>query len=436
MSDHRKSLQEWLSWQESLHFSAIDLGLDRIRQVAANLDLLRPEFPVITVAGTNGKGSTVAMLSSLLNEAGYRVGAYTSPHILRYNERIALNGNPVADEPICEAFAAIDAARGDVSLTYFEFGTLAAMWLFSRAAVDVAVLEVGLGGRLDAANLWDADVAVVTAIGIDHVSWLGDNREVIGREKAGIARAGKALICGDPEPPASIATVAKEVGAQSIQYGRDFSARYNSSAVIDSAASATFDVIFSALSPDEQADWLRLPLPGLLGEVQMRNAACALIALHQLRDCLPIKSSAVHRGLMGTKLFGRLQKLSSEPDVLVDVAHNPHAAEQLASWLQKNPTGGKNCVLFSILSDKDIDGVLTALKNVVDEWHYFPLEDERAMLLSDIQTAMDAHDITVAKPYAGLKQAWATLRLDLNSDDRVVAFGSFLVVSSMLENLP
>ncbi len=225
MSEQNKNLQEWLSWQESLHFSAIDLGLDRIRQVATNLGLLQPECPVITVAGTNGKGSTVALLSSLLNEAGYRVGAYISPHILRYNERIAFNGQPADDDFICDAFAAIDAARGDVSLTYFEFGTLAAMWLFVREAVDVIVLEVGLGGRLDAANLWDAEVAIITSIGIDHVDWLGDDREVIGREKAGIARPGKALICGDPEPPSSIAVVADEVGADYIQYGRDFSVR-------------------------------------------------------------------------------------------------------------------------------------------------------------------------------------------------------------------
>lgn len=436
MTDQKKSLQEWLSWQESLHFSAIDLGLDRIQQVAAKLDLLWPDFPIITVAGTNGKGSTVALLSSILTESGYCVGAYTSPHILYYNERIALNGKPVEDEAICEAFAAIDAARGDVSLTYFEFGTLAAMWLFTRSAVDVVVLEVGLGGRLDAANLWNAEVAIVTSIGIDHISWLGDNREVIGREKAGIARPGKALICGDPEPPASIAAVAAEVGAQYIQYGSDFSVLQKTTVESAPMASGSFDVIFSGLSADEQADWLGLPLPGLLGDVQLRNAACALIALHQLRDRLPMPLPAVHRGLAGAKLSGRLQQLSVKPEVLVDVAHNPHAAQQLANWLQKNPTGGRNIVLFSILSDKDIKGILTALKTVVDEWHYFPLEDERAMLLSDIQAAMDSHNMVVAKSYAGLDQAWATLQPNLNSDDRVVAFGSFLVVSSMLENLP
>nr|CAA6821017.1 MAG: Dihydrofolate synthase (EC @ Folylpolyglutamate synthase (EC [uncultured Thiotrichaceae bacterium] len=436
MKGSTDNLQEWLSWQESLHFSAIDLGLDRIRQVAANLDLLQPDFPIITVAGTNGKGSTVALLTSILSKAGYHVGTYTSPHILRYNERIAFNGQPVDDAPICEAFEAIDAARGEISLTYFEFGTLAAMWLFARSAVDVVVLEVGLGGRLDAANLWDAEVAVVTSIGIDHVSWLGDDREVIGREKAGVGRPGKALVCGDPEPPESIAAVAGELGADYVQYGADFFIRQQDTKPSASALPCTFDVVFSALSAAEQVDWLGLPLPGILGEVQMRNAACALIALYQLRDCLPIQLPAIHQGVAEAQLSGRLQKLSSRPDILLDVAHNPHAAEQLAGFLQKNPTDGKNFVLFSILSDKDINGVLTALKDAVDEWHYFPLKDERAMPLSDIQSAMSAHGITFAASYAGLKQAWAALHPNLNSDDRVVAFGSFLVVSSMLEDLP
>ncbi|MEZ5536581.1 MAG: bifunctional tetrahydrofolate synthase/dihydrofolate synthase [Thiolinea sp.] len=427
---NKKNLQQWLSWQESLHFSAIDLGLDRIRRVAERMNLLQPDFPVITVAGTNGKGSTVAMLNSVLLAAGYRAGTYTSPHILRYNERITINGNEADDESICAAFEAIDAARGDISLTYFEFGTLAAMWLFMRAGLDVAVLEVGLGGRLDAANLWDAEVGIVTGIGIDHISWLGDNREVIGREKAGIARPGKALVCGDPQPPTSIATVAGEVQARYLQYGVDFSVEYQQ------ATPEQFTVQYSALNADEQAVWANLPLPGLLGEVQMQNAACVLLALYQLRDNLPVNRLAIEQGLRTARLAGRLQKIGSQPDILVDVAHNPHAATQLAAWLQKNPTDGKTYVLFSILSDKDIKGVLAALSDVVDEWHYFPLDDERAMQLSDIQFAMNEQKVEMAIAYDGLKQAWLSLKPRLNHADRVVAFGSFLVVSNMLENLP
>lgn len=426
----KKNLQQWLSWQESLHFSAIDLGLDRIRQVAERMHMLQPAFPVITVAGTNGKGSTVALLNSVLLAAGYRVGTYTSPHILRYNERISINGRHADDESICDAFTAIDAARGDISLTYFEFGTLAAMWLFMRAGLDVVVLEVGLGGRLDASNLWDAEASVVTGIGIDHVSWLGNDREVIGREKAGIARSGKALICGDPQPPASIGRVAQEVGACYLQYGVDFFVRRQAE------APERFTVLFSALNAAEQSAWTDLPLPGLLGEVQMQNAACTLLALYQLRDRLPLQRSAIEQGLSTVSLAGRLQKLSTEPEILVDVAHNPHAAEQLASWLQKNPPDGKTYVLFSILSDKDIHGVLAALSNVVDEWHFFPLDDERAMQLSDIQSAMNEQNVTTAIPHDGLKQAWLSLKPRLNRADRVVAFGSFLVVSNVLQNLP
>ncbi|MGB1254722.1 MAG: bifunctional tetrahydrofolate synthase/dihydrofolate synthase [Thiolinea sp.] len=419
----QRSLQDWLSWQESLHLSAIDLGLDRVGEVAKRLSLLQPGFPVITVAGTNGKGSTVALLSALLDEAGYKVGAYTSPHILKYNERIALNRVPVADEPICEAFAAIDEARGDISLTYFEFGTLAAMWVFMQAEVDVVVLEVGLGGRLDAANLWDADVAVITSIGVDHISWLGDDREVIGREKAGVARQGRPLICGDPKPPASIAAYAQEIGAELVQYGKEFNIQ---------SQGDTFSISLEQVKFQQQ--WNKLPLPALLGEVQLQNAACALIALRQLADKFDINSASINRGLASVSLAGRLQKLQSSPDVFIDVAHNPHAAKQLALWLQKNPPKGATYVLFSILSDKDITGVLEALLGLVDEWHFFPLQDLRAMPVEDIQSTMDFHKVAVAVPHEGLKQAWNALKPRLKSEDRVVAFGSFLVVSSMLED--
>ena len=420
----QRSLQDWLSWQESLHFSAIDLGLDRVGEVARRMGLLKPDFPIITVAGTNGKGSTVALLSAFLDEAGYKVGAYTSPHILKYNERIALNRRPASDELICEAFAAIDAARGDISLTYFEFGTLAAIWAFVQSGVEIAVLEVGLGGRLDAANLWDADVAVITGIGIDHISWLGDDREVIGREKAGIARRQRPLVCGDPSPPVSIKAYAQELGAELIQYIDNF--------VIE-RSDETFNITLQQSSGIKK--WENLPYPALLGEVQLQNTACALVALHQLAGKLMINKSHLHKGLRSVSLPGRLQKLQSEPDVYIDVAHNPHAARQLSHWLQKNPPDGVTYVLFSILSDKDIDGVIDVVRDVVDEWHFFPLQDSRAMALGDIQSAMDSGKVSVSISHEGLKQAWNTLKPRLKSQDRVVAFGSFLVVSSMLEDL-
>ncbi len=423
-----RTLQDWLSWQESLHLSAIDLGLDRIAVVAGRMGLLAPAFPVITVAGTNGKGSTTALLTSILHTSGYRVGTYTSPHILRYNERVALDGQPVADELLCAAFTAIDAARLDVSLTYFEFGTLAAMWVFTQHQVDVAVLEVGLGGRLDASNLWDADVAVITAIGIDHVEWLGDNREDIGREKAGIARAGKALICGDPHPPASIAATAALIGAQLLQNGVDFR--------VEPLPEGRFSIHLQPAFGREGLAWLGLPRPVLQGDVQMNNAACAVLAVQQLVNRLPLSGrQALEDGIRLATLPGRLQKIQSRPDVWVDVAHNPHAAENLAEWLQKSPVAGKTYVIFSILADKDITGVIKPLLPHVDEWHFFPLVSPRAASLPVIQAALDACHVQHPVSSPDLQHAWAQLAGHLQAEDRVVIFGSFLVVSKMLDGI-
>ncbi|MEN9424451.1 MAG: bifunctional tetrahydrofolate synthase/dihydrofolate synthase, partial [Pseudomonadota bacterium] len=300
------TLDDWLRWQEHQFLTAIKLGLGRIHDVAERMDLLQLPVPVMTVGGTNGKGSTCAMLTRILMLQGYRVGTYTSPHLLRYNERIAVNAEPVSDAAICQAFAAIDHARDDIDLTYFEFGTLAAVYCFLQANVDVIVLEVGLGGRLDACNLWDADVAVITSIGIDHVDWLGSTREAIGREKAGIMRAGKPVVCGDPQPPAIIAAEAARIGAPLLQYGQDFTSA-------------------------------GIPQPALLGDVQRQNAACVVTALQQLAERLPVSAENIHQGLQSVSLMGRMQRVHEQPEVIVDVAHNPHAAKELAAWLKKNP---------------------------------------------------------------------------------------------------
>lgn len=397
------TLAEWLAWQETLHLSAIDLGLDRIRQVAARLNLLTLPVPLITVGGTNGKGSTCAMLTAVLVSQGYRVGTYTSPHLLHYNERIAINGEPVADAPICAAFAAIDAVRGDISLTYFEFGTLAAVWCFAHAPVDVMVLEVGLGGRLDAVNLWDADVAIITSIGIDHVDWLGDNREVIGREKAGIMRAGKPIICGDPEPPASIAVEAERIGATLYQYGDDFDAH-------------------------------GLPQPALLGAVQAQNAACVAQALRCLANVLPISADNIAQGLTTVRLMGRLQKLHNQPELVVDVAHNPHAATELAKWLRDNQTTHQTHAIFSILADKDIAGVVAIMQPWIQEWHLVPLQGARAVPVETLKNTLQRLGVQAPiRVYQDFHSAWDNVLFSVNKRDRVVAFGSFLVVSGMLE---
>lgn len=423
-----QGLAEWLAWQETLHVSSIDLGLERIGKVAARMQLLNPEFPIITVAGTNGKGSTVALLTSILQTAGYQVGSYTSPHILRYNERITLNSLPVDDELLVKAFTAIELARDAISLTYFEFGTLAAMWIFAEAKVDVAVLEVGLGGRLDATNLWDADVAIITAIGIDHVEWLGHNREVIGREKAGIARAGKPLVCGDPDPPQSIRKLAEEKGAHLLQLGEDF--------LVELSDSEQFVVHLKQTASLADLTWSQLPLPRLQGQVQLNNSACAVVALACLAERLPLVNlPAVQQGIANATIAGRLQKLQSQPDIWIDVAHNPQAAENLANWLENNPITGKTYVIFSILADKDLKGVIQPLQDKVDGWHIFPLDSPRAASLSTLESAFASTEVRAFQVYPDINHAWETVRMQTASIDRVVIFGSFLVVSKALDGI-
>ncbi len=399
------SLDDWLRWQENQFQSAIKLGLERIRTVAQRMDLLHLPVPVITVAGTNGKGSTCAMLMRILQQQGYKVGTYTSPHLLHYNERIAVDGIPADDATLCAAFSAIDKARKNIALTYFEFGTLAAVWCFLRAQVDVMVLEVGLGGRLDACNLWDADVAIITSIGIDHVDWLGSTREAIGREKAGIMRAGKPIICGDPEPPAIIAVEAERTGAVLWQYGRDFSAE-------------------------------AIPQPALKGDVQRRNAACVLMALKQLAERLPVSENSIAEGLRTVSLVGRMQKVWDAPEVILDVAHNPHAALELADWLKKNPVSGKTSAIFSILADKDVAGVVEIMATHMDEWHLVPLLGYRAISLEALSEKMQAVGVRAAVYFHDdFQSAWRFVHAHADKGDRVVAFGSFLVVSGMLEIL-
>jgi dihydrofolate synthase/folylpolyglutamate synthase len=373
--------------------------------VAERLHLLAAQVPIITVAGTNGKGSTCAMLTTALHLQGYQVGTYTSPHILHYNERIAINAQPVADEFICQAFMAIDAARGDISLTYFEFGTLAAVWCFLQAQVDIMVLEVGLGGRLDAVNLWEADVGIITSIGIDHVEWLGSTREAIGYEKAGIMRPHKPIICGDPEPPDSIAAQAQQIGALLYQYGRDFDAS-------------------------------DLPVPSLLGEHQLQNAACVRAALWQLATRLPITDAIIKQGIQQTQVLGRLQRLQTQPDLYIDVAHNPHAVQELANWLKKEPIDGKLFVIFSILADKDSTGVIDIMRPLVDEWALVQLSSSRAVDIGVLKTQMLTQGVTAPiQLYSNFQSAWDNVKQAANTNDRIIAFGSFLVVTGMLTTL-
>lgn len=415
----KRTLDEWLSWQETLHLSEIDLGLDRIRVVAKKLDLLSPSFPVITVAGTNGKGSCVAMLDAILKAQGYKTGNYTSPHLIQYNERIKLKGANVSDKQIIEAFEEIDVARENTSLTYFEFGTLAAMLIFAKKKVEVAILEVGLGGRLDAANLWDTSLALITSIDIDHIEWLGDDREKIAIEKAGIMRKGVPAISGEPNPPRTIASEAKRLGATLFQLNKDFS---------------------YSVTDKEHWSWkgwksqYLLPTPSLQGEFQLNNAATVIAGLNTIYSLLPVSEDSIKQGLLDASAPGRLQIISNSPEWLIDVAHNPHAAKQLAKHLKTHPTEGKTYALFSMLRDKDINQVLTIMDKHIDEWHIFGLEGSRGLNINELK-----HQITHQSiggdviGHGSLSEAYQSLKNIINIKDRVVAFGSFLVVSDLIE---
>ena len=431
MTPRFSSLDDWLRWQESLHWTSIDLGLNRIREVANRMQLFDITFPVITVAGTNGKGSTVAMLEAILHEEGYQTGTYTSPYLYRYNERIKLSTKEADDALICTAFEAIDQARmkGDeVSLTYFEFATLAAIWIFKERHVEVAILEVGMGGRLDAVNLWDADVAIITSIGIDHVKWLGDNREDIGREKAGIMRTDRPVISGDPNPPESIATQAARIKAILYQAGDDFSWEKK-------------DSVWNLMS--ESQCWENLPLPALKGNFQLNNAAVALMALLTLRDKLPVTTLCIKAGLQQVKLPGRLEYIQTQPDIILDVAHNAHAAKQLALWLSSLPNkSGKTYAVFSMLDDKDISEVARILNPYIDHWFIATLDDPRGLPVKDLEKKMkgidskrgksiDIETVTEAEidSFESISDAWNVCKNRLEKKDKVIVFGSFLVLS-------
>ena len=456
----KKNLEDWLLWQESLHLSEIDLGLERIGKVADKLNLLSPCFPVITVAGTNGKGSTVAFLDSILRAEGYKTGAYTSPHLVKYNERIVLNGLQAEDDIIIQAFVAIDDARRsikdesgksvEISLTYFEFSTLAAMYIYQQQKVDVAILEVGLGGRLDAANLWDTSLALITSIGIDHIDWLGDDRDIIGIEKSGIMRKNTPAICGDMNPPKTIASEAKRIGANLQQINTDFSFS------LPKVRSEKNTKTHWHLKTEENS--FELELPSMPGEFQLNNAATAIVGLFSIKALLPVSLNSINTGLKNAQVIGRLQVLSTQPEWLIDVAHNPHAAKQLAKYIQENPIDGKTYAVFSMLRDKDINEVLNIMDSVIDEWHIVATKGSRGLTLLELEKCFNQlsqqHDLhpkqqnslntteqnlqqktlTNVTSYDSFNDACAALKNISKDKDRVVAFGSFLVISEILNN--
>jgi dihydrofolate synthase / folylpolyglutamate synthase len=416
------TLPAWLNHLENRNREPIVLGLDRVHVLRRRLGL-DPGFPLITVGGTNGKGSTCAYLESVLIYAGYKVGCYTSPHLLRYNERVRIAGEESADSDLCQAFSAVEAARDGIPLTYFEQGTLAAMWLFQRAGVDVAVLEVGLGGRLDAVNVWDADCSVVTSVDLDHQNFLGDTRESIGFEKAGIFRAGQPAICGDANPPCSLLAHAREVGADLLRLGEEIRVEIGESNWTCRITCSAAKGIFPAL-----------PRLAMSGRHQYSNAACAVAALSSLRDNLPIAMNAIRMGLGAARQPGRFQIIGQQPLRILDVAHNPHAAQALADNLADLPPTGKIIAVFAMLADKDVDGVVAPLKSRIHHWHVAGLDMPRGLDGAALAEHLDAIGCRVTR-HECVGDAWRAACREAASADTIISFGSFHTVAGVMADM-
>ncbi len=414
------NLQAWLAWQEQLHPNPIDLGLERVKRVLEILKLSVPPYRILTVGGTNGKGSSVAFAEAMLRAGGYRVGAYTSPHILRYNERIRVEGAEVSDQELCDSFARIDAARGEVSLTYFEFGFLAAIDIFAIRGVEAAVLEVGLGGRLDAVNAVDPDAALVASVGLDHMDWLGPDRESIGFEKAGIYRRGRPALYGDRSPPASLLQHAGSIGSQLALLGRDFDWRLDGDR-------------WTWRGPGET---LRdLPTPALPGRIQYDNASTVLAALRSLQDVLPLPELAIHEGLKHAEITARFQRIPGEVECVFDVAHNPDAARVLADNLRAWPAKGRTYGVMGMFRDKAAEEVALALAPRLDRWYLGGIDGPRGQ--SAVELAARVHQTVPraeTEEHGSVAAAYAAARHQAEPGDRVVIFGSFQTVASILKD--
>lgn len=414
----RWGLADWLRWQEGLSPVEINPGLDRVQEVGSRLGVLNPACPVITVAGTNGKGSTTAYLEAILNAAGYRTAVYTSPHLLRYNERIRVAGEAVHDEIITAAFQWVDRAREGVPLTYFEFGTLAALSVFAAADCDVWLLEVGMGGRLDAVNAVDPDLAIITSIGVDHTEWLGNDREQIGAEKAGIMRPGRPVCLGQAKPPLSVRHRARELNAPVVAAGVDFRWR----------------------KQPQGWDWVSiekrindLPLPALAGDVQIDNAAAAIAGLRQLSGRLPVDRWAITRGLRSARLPGHMERLHVDGvEWLFDVAHNEDSARVLAETLRSEPLAGQVIAVFAAMKRKALPGILDAMHGVIDQWLLPELADEQAQPPNVIARALEQRRGSGSVKVGSLTETLERLRRRARPADRVVVFGSYRTVEAVM----
>ncbi|MFB6421891.1 MAG: bifunctional tetrahydrofolate synthase/dihydrofolate synthase [Candidatus Malihini olakiniferum] len=402
-------LDEWLNYLEHLHVTVVDMGLMRVRQVADSLHLLHPAQTVFTVAGTNGKGTTCCTLEAILIATGLRVGVYSSPHLLRYTERVRIQGKELSEAKHSQSLAKIEAGRGDTLLTYFEFSTLSALHLLNQENLDVVILEVGLGGRLDATNIVDSDVATITSIALDHTDWLGHDRESIGREKAGIFRNMKPAVIGEPDMPESVAVVAKEKGALLYRRGENWIFALDGG-----------DWYWQAVGGERKV----LPLPN----VPIANAATALAALYQGPIFVPL--TAIKQGLRLAALPGRFQTVSEKPKLILDIAHNPHAASYLAERLVQLPKIGKIHAVIAVLADKDIPGILAHLKPVVDEWYCASLEGPRGASAELITRYLHC-----SRSFDGVATAWHLAMQEAHIQDIVVVCGSFHTIANVMSLL-
>ena len=420
LSDARFSrLDDWLAWQEGLHFTAIDLGLDRCRQVAEKMGLLQFDFKVISVAGTNGKGSSVTMLDMILRRSGYATGKYTSPHLLRYNERVCVNGEEAQSELLCQSFDRIDKARGDTSLTYFEFGTLAALDIFQQSNVDIVIMEVGLGGRLDAVNILDADLALVTSLDIDHERWLGSDRESVAREKAGIFRKGKPAVCSDPNPPSSIIDHAKKIGTTLELLHEDYQ----------------YEIDGEHWNwQSESREYRDLAVPGPVDTYQVQNAAGVLKLLQHLGDDFPVTDEAIATSMQDFHLNGRFQHIPGEVSYVLDVAHNRQAASMLIDNLEKLPPAASTHCVVGMLKDKNHENVFRELTQVVDNWYLSELDSDRAAQAEDLNKTLSSlqSEGAVSSVFATVFEALDAASSRAKAGDRIVITGSFLTVKAGL----
>jgi dihydrofolate synthase / folylpolyglutamate synthase len=418
------TLAEWLALQESVHARSIDLGLERVALVARDLGLAHPPYRVVTVAGTNGKGSTVTLLEAIVRVAGYRTGSLTSPHLLRYNERVRLDGAQASDEQLIGVFERIERARGRTTLTFFEYNTLAALLLFAEARVDVALLEVGLGGRLDATNVVDADVGVLCSVGLDHRDWLGETLDEIGAEKAGIFREGRPAVLGTTRMPASVFAAVDRLRALAVVAGRDFDWTVGP----DRWAYRGLRTTLEGLAP-----------PALAGSIQFRNAATALAAYESLPQSRPLASDAVSAALRSVRLPGRFEILrlagarqGEQVEWILDVSHNEPAAQVLAENLAIRPVAGRTLAVCGLLRDKDVEAVGRALAGVIDEWIVCAIEGPRGSTARQLAARLSA---TAASPWLAesVAEGCDVARSRAREGDRVVVLGSFATVGSALE---